>query len=327
MIEPSVLENTISYINMVCITDIPNKRQYNFVEILIIPTSNNHISIGFYTPTDCKDESLLIEKLGCNIVDDTLGIWGSSAQLPDRTNVPSETKVVINRIQTNKIACEVSGCSNLAILEHNITGNIRLMACWSHEASDRFIVIPTENEDLSEWCINVVVFGSTFGTESINPMDEIISKFKSVGITPDENAKLIISPTHTLPFCNLWIPRFTLPPDSREYYGITGCHLVDETSFRVINFIQTAFVTMPTVCGCFIRRSPTCFVPLTITGRMTCKFPIIFKDSQTNAGLVDVYVNMVKAFYINTTIRHEYCNLKWVTLIPHENCVEIKSIH
>lgn len=120
-----------------------------------------------------------------------------------------------------------------------------------------------------------------------------------------------------MPFHNLWIPRTKPDPNEREYWGISGCHLVDNTSKRLVIFYDVNFLTLPVICGCYLRHStsfPDTFVPLAITERMTRIHPIVFKDNPDGTNTLVINVMSVDAFKIDPTAREHFKGMDWVSM-------------
>jgi hypothetical protein len=177
---------------------------------------------------------------------------------------------------------------------------------------------------LSEWRIDAIVIGGfaeTSGKKPERPMARTFRfdlAFAQGLIFPNLDESILISRwSAALPFHNLYVPRERQDPNNREYYGVSGVHMVDNTTKRLVLFYDVQLLTTVVVCGCFVRYStsfPNSYVPLTIVERVTRVHPVVFSDSTDGTETIVVSVGGSPIYLIDPTKRDNYKGVSWIGL-------------
>lgn len=338
MIQPEDHQGAISSVRF--LAGVANgERQYTFAEVYVKNRTTKNIKMTFYVPndSDAKDESALVTAMGGSPINDALDSWNLKTE-PDEypTHVHS---VTFEQLDIDSTSAIVSGCNRVACMLIP-PGPCIANACWSHKANPRSIFIPTQNESLQGWRVDAVVIGGfaeTSGKKAERPLARAfrfdLAFTQGVVFGNLDNSILISRWSPALPFHNLWVPRVKQEPNSREYFGISGVHFVDNTSRRLIILYDVNLMTIPVVCGCFLRHStsfPDTFVPLTVPERVTRTHPIVFSDNPdgtfiflsflfihililgTNSILMSVAGQ--NCFVIDPTVREHFKGVDWVSM-------------
>ena len=323
MINPEEFHGAISSVRFL-VGVAHGERQYTFAELFVKNRTTRELKMSFYVPNDsgAKDESALVRAMGGSPINDAMDAWGLMATMDDCQNHVSA--VTFEDLDPLSTSCKVSGCNRMAWVTVPM-GPCIVNACWSHAASSRAIFIPTQNEHLSEWCMDAIVIGGYAENSGKRPERPLSRAFRfDLAFTQQvifgnlDNAILISRYSAALPFHNLWIPRTKPDPASREYFGISGTHLVDNTSLRAVTFYDVLFLTLPVVCGCFVRNSafPDAFVPLTVVERVTRDQPIVFSDNPDGSKNIVMSIAGVPCYLIDPTQRVHFNSVDWVSLTP-----------
>lgn len=323
MISPEDHQGAVSSIRFL-VGVAHDQRQYTFVDILVKNRTHREIAMSFYVPngSEARDESDLVTVMGGNPVNDALDCWDLKT---DPNEFCNHVKVATftDLPDSNSISREVSGCNRVAWLTIP-PGPCSVNACWSHKANDRAIFIPTQNEHITEWRIDAIVIGGYAETSGKLPERPLARAFrfdlaftKGVIFGNLDQSILISRWSPALPFHNLWVSRTQQLPNNREYYGISGVHFVDNTSKRLVIFYDVLFMTIPVICGCFLRHStsfPDTYVPLTVPERVTRNQPIIFSDNPDGSNTIVMSVTGKNCFVIDPTVREHYKGVEWVSM-------------
>lgn len=322
MIHPEEYEGAISGIRFLCGV-ASNGRQYTFAEITVDErTDRDAIDVSFFVPdgSDPRDEKHLMVILGASPVNEAMDAWErrTTYWLP---NYP--LSVQMQPIDSH-VSTEVSGCSNVMRVAVP-RGPCIVNCCWSHIVKNNKIFVPTENENLSSWRVDVALMQGEVEAHGIKCKTSLSRTFRfdlasahgDACFLPADNATLIRRHAPSLPYHNLWVPLSKRAPDSRVYHTIGGAIIIDRTAKRLINVYEVMLAAVPVVCGCFIRNCfsfPNSYVTLTVTERATRTFPAIFEDSSDGSNSVTLKLNDVETYRIDLDAREQYSGVNWVTL-------------
>lgn len=292
MISPEDHQGAISTVRFL-VGVAQHERQYTFVELYIKTRTTKEIKMSFYVPegSEVKDESALVQAMGGSPINDALDSWDLKTDTEEYPN--HVCAVSLESLDTTSTSVSVSGCDQVVWVTIP-PGPCTVNACWSHKANPRSIFIPTQNETIQDWRMDAVVIGGfaeTSGKRADRPLARAFRfdlAFTQGVVFGNLDESILISRfSPALPFHNLWIPRSIQDPNNREYFGISGVHFVDNTNRRLIIFYDVMFMTVPVICGCFLRNStsfPDTFVPLTVPERVTRSHPIVFNDNPDGTG-------------------------------------------
>lgn len=155
MINPQDYQNAISSVRfLVGVSQVD--RQYTFAEVSVRRETSRDIEIMFYVPdgSDPRDEKELVEVMGGSPVNDALDCWDLRVD-PDACPNHVSTVKFEQLDDTNSMSSEVSGCKGLAVVAIP-RGPCTVNVCWSHKAHPRSLFVPTQNEHISEWRVEIV---------------------------------------------------------------------------------------------------------------------------------------------------------------------------
>lgn len=253
-----------------------NKRQFTLVEVMLREPGS---SISFCCPSEPRDEHRLVDVMGGRPVDDAHSAWGKAIPIPGNRN-------------TVKIETARKGDDWLVRINSPPgTDNLVVSAAWSHELVPGFVFVSVYNDTLPKWNHSAVVVGGTpsCGKLAASPLSRFLRydmAFSGAGVVfgPLDVATLITFPENTVPLINMYVP--TVPQVGREYRGLSGPKIVDNTSRRSVVCFEIFYSTTMLINGCYLRDpyySPAAYVPLTFVGTTGTTQPIIVEDERDTA--------------------------------------------
>ena len=324
MIRPEEYEAAVTKIRFLCGAAFDG-RQYTFVELIIEERTDREFEISFYVPnqSNARDELNLLTILGGDPVNEAMDAWDKKMDFYD---IQKYTKAIEGiRAVENEMSVAVSGCSEVAVVKMP-RGPCIVSSCWSHDITKNKIFIPTQNENISSWRVDMIAmqgFVDSHGKRATTSLSrcfrfDLASTQARISFCPVDNATLIQRTGPSLPFHNLWVPLKKQSLESREFHSICGAVLQDNTSKRLMTFYEVMFVAVPVICGCFIRNTvsfPNSYVPLTLSERVSRLKPVTFDDAPDGSSFVVVKFHGVPVYCINLEKRETYSGVNWVSLL------------
>lgn len=322
MIRPEDHEKAISTVRFMAGV-AHGDRQYTFVELFVKARTTRTIMMSFYVPkdSDARNESALVSAMGGSPINDALDAWDMKT---DATEQPNHVVAALfEDLDETTASSKVSGCNRMALLTIP-PGPCTVNACWSHKADPRAIFIPTQNENMSEWRMDAVVIGGFAETSGKAPLRPLTRAFRfDLAFTQNvvfgslDNSILMSRWSPALPFHNLHVPRARPDPNNREYFGISGAHVVDNTRNRLVMCYDVSYMTLPVICGCYIRHSTSfaeAYVPLAVPERATRTHPIVFSDNNDGTNTILMSVAGVNCYIIDPAVRESCKGITWIPM-------------
>lgn len=323
MISPSeygdAVHSTRFLVAPIKVSNIATVVQLTMVEVSVTHETTNEFDISFYCPEGSTDMTSLARAMGPASINEAMDSWNkkiSSSELAAYSTVATATFNTV--VDINQ---QLTGFNTQVVIKIP-KGPCVVTAAWIHTLLPQGLMVPTQNETMSGWRLDAIVVGadtSPYGETAARPLSRSLrwDLAAQIGVTfPNlDDAKLVVQHSGALPFHNLWFPTTKRLATDRQYIGVSGSVIRDDTYLRLVSFYDVGFQVVMTICGCVVRDGfnfAKAHIPLTITERMTrCLGPLVWSDGPAGSKTVIGTIGTHK-LVVNTEERETYGGVTWV---------------